>query len=283
MPRAKRTKHSLSTTTSKVNSHRKTRSSAQDAAEPEQPLDRSVATLDLPDDDGADTKSFASRSRTTDDDGQSVASTSRLTDEDPALFDEEETPAPSKQKQNYYGGGGYDALKSFNGQMYSGMAIGGSHTWNYDQGVWKETKEEPDLWKIDYKTRKRRARNAPKGSGAPVGTEYHWLIVAHQYVKKIDTNTYETHLTGSKYKLAHKNVNSNSWSVPTVKRQREREILLLEDAKRRVEGLPPVLANEKVKVKKGKEEKGQATLDSLFAGAGKKRKREDAAEGEDAP
>ena len=78
------------------------------------------------------------------------------------------------------GGGGYNALKSFKGQVYSGMAVGGSHTWNYDQGVWKETKEEPDLWKIDYATTKRRARRAPKGSGAPVGTEYHWLIVAHQ-------------------------------------------------------------------------------------------------------
>jgi len=76
--------------------------------------------------------------------------------------------------------GGYNALKSHKGQYYSGMAVGGSHTWNYDPGVWKETKEEPDLWRIDYRTNKRRARNAPKGSGAPVGTEYHWLIVGHQ-------------------------------------------------------------------------------------------------------
>ena len=78
------------------------------------------------------------------------------------------------------GGGGYNALKSYKGQMYSGMAVGGSHTWTYDQGTWKETKEEPDLWRIDYQTNKRRARNAPAGSGAPVGTEYHWLIVGHQ-------------------------------------------------------------------------------------------------------
>lgn len=76
--------------------------------------------------------------------------------------------------------GGYNAMKSYKGQYYSGMAVGGSHTWNYDPGVWKETKEEPDLWRIDYRTNKRRARNAPKGSGAPVGTEYHWLIVGHQ-------------------------------------------------------------------------------------------------------
>lgn len=221
---------------------------------------------------------------------------------DLALMDEEEVPgAPSSGGKRAYAGG-YDALKTYNGQVYSGMAIGGSHTWNYDQGVWKETKMEPDLWKIDYRTHKRRARNAPKGSGAPVGTEYHWYIVAHQvnhthppcnchrltmlshaqYVKKMDANTYETHLTGSKYKLAHKGATSKSWSIPTVKGQREREMELLDDVKRRIQGLPPVLAGEKVRVEE--HEKGQQKLDSLFAkakgikgpdGMEKKRKRED--------
>lgn len=93
------------------------------------------------------------------------------------------THAPNKDEQRALyavGGGGYNALKTFQGQVYSGMAIGGSHTWNYDQGVWKETKVEPDRWEIDYATTKRRARNAPKGSGVPVGTEYHWFIVGHQ-------------------------------------------------------------------------------------------------------
>lgn len=158
--------------------------------------------------------------------------------------------------------GGYDALKSFNGQVYKGMAIGGSHTWNYDPGIWKETKVEPDLWNIDFETTKRRAKNAPSNSGAPVGTEYHWLIVSHQKVRKIDANTYETHLVGAKYKLAHKNANSTSWSVNTVKAQREREIELLEDAIRRIKGLPPVTNTEKVKPKS--HEKGQQSLDKLF-------------------
>lgn len=108
---------------------------------------------------------------------------------DPALLDEEENAleegtadnivTPSKSSYAL-GGGGYNTLKQHKGQLYSGMAVGGSHTWNYDPGVWKETKEEPDLWRIDYHSNKRRARNAPKGSGAPVGTEYHWLIVGHQ-------------------------------------------------------------------------------------------------------
>lgn len=100
-------------------------------------------------------------------------------------------------------------------------------------------------------------------------------------MKKIDANTYETRLVGSKYKLAHKLATSNTWSVPTVKAQREREIALLEDARRRVEGLPPVSASEKVRVEKL--EKGQQKLDALFArvkakenseeGVGTKRKR----------
>ncbi|TFK48233.1 hypothetical protein OE88DRAFT_1664701 [Heliocybe sulcata] len=283
MPRAKRTKISSLHAPSVKKSTRKTRSSDVDV---EERVDGPPATPELTDDD----KSQASTHHSAmDEDAQSVASSSssRLTDEDPALLDEEETPGAAKSKAGKsYGGGGYDALKSFNGQMYSGMSIGGSHTWNYDQGVWKETKEEPDLWRVEYETTKRRARKAPKGSGAPVGTEYHWLIVAHQvwyvldtwdrtlkpgvqHVKKIDANTYETRLEGSKYKLAHKNARSKAWSVPSVKGQREREVFLLEDAKRRVEGLPPVLASEKVKVGKGGDAKGQVTLESLFGGAGK--------------
>ncbi len=70
---------------------------------------------------------------------------------------------------------------------------------------------------------------------------------------------------GSKYKLAHKLASSKSWSVPTIKAQREREVELLEDAKRRVQGLPPVAASEKVRTTK--EEKGQQKLDVLFARA----------------
>jgi hypothetical protein len=51
-------------------------------------------------------------------------------------------------------------------------------------------------------------------------------------VRKVDANTYETHLTGSKYKLAHKTATSSAWSIPTVRGQRERELELLEDAQR---------------------------------------------------
>ncbi|KAH8697426.1 hypothetical protein BGW36DRAFT_319825, partial [Talaromyces proteolyticus] len=157
---------------------------------------------------------------------------------------------------------GYSSLKTFNGRPYTGMAVGGSHTWNYENGLWKETKTEPDLWKVDYEATKRRMRRAPKGSGVPVGAQYHWYIIAHQYVEKVDENTYETHLVGSKYKLAHKSATAKAWSIPTVKGQRDRELDILDDAKARLQGLPPVLASEKVKEKK--QEKGQQTLDTLF-------------------
>jgi hypothetical protein len=62
-----------------------------------------------------------------------------------------------------------------------------------------------------------------------------------------------------------------------VKKQREREVELLDDAKMRVQGLPPV--SEKVKVEK--QEKGQKKLDAMFGPArqgnvvGKKRKAEE--------
>src|SRR4051812_21805742 len=44
----------------------------------------------------------------------------------------------------------YDAFKQFEGKRYTGMKIGRSHKWNYDPGVWKETKLTPDEWQINY-------------------------------------------------------------------------------------------------------------------------------------
>lgn len=41
-------------------------------------------------------------------------------------------------------------------------------------------------------------------SGIPVGTEYHWYILAQQSVRKLDANKYSTSMTGLKYKLGHK-------------------------------------------------------------------------------
>jgi hypothetical protein len=51
-------------------------------------------------------------------------------------------------------------------------------------------KVTPDKWQFSYNVTKRRAGNAPEGSGVPVGTEYHWYILANQNVKKLDSNNY---------------------------------------------------------------------------------------------
>src|SRR5688572_7196087 len=90
----------------------------------------------------------------------------------------------------------YNRSKEHEGKYYTGMQIGRSHKWYYDKGEWKETKITPDLWRIFYSVIKRRAGRAPKGSGAKVGTAYHWYIVAHQRVEKLNANDYSTTLMG---------------------------------------------------------------------------------------
>lgn len=120
----------------------------------------------------------------------------------------------------------YNQFKEWEGQKYTGMKIGRGHTWNYDQGEWKEKKITPDLWEINYAVHKRRKGNAPEGSGVPVGTEYHWYILAHQKVRKLDSNTYTTSLSGLKYKLAHRRADKEEWNI-SEKAQRKRLINLL--------------------------------------------------------
>src|SRR4051812_4385823 len=94
----------------------------------------------------------------------------------------------------------YNQFKQFHGKQYTGMKVGRSHKWNYDQGEWRETKITPDLWEISYAVTKRRAGKAPEGSGVPVGTGYHWYIVAHQEVIKLNANDYSTAMSGFKFK-----------------------------------------------------------------------------------
>ena len=120
----------------------------------------------------------------------------------------------------------YDEFKSYEGRKYTGMKIGRSHKWYYDQGEWKEKKITPDLWQIGYAVTKRRAGRAPEGSGVPVGTEYHWYILAHQNVRKISANDYTTSLSGLKFKIAHRRADGDKWST-TPKTQRKRMIEFL--------------------------------------------------------
>src|SRR5262249_55669751 len=86
----------------------------------------------------------------------------------------------------------------------------------------------PDEWQIDYAVRKRRAGKAPEGSGVPVGTEYHWYILAHQNVTKLNANDYSTSMTGVKFKLAHKRADKDKWSA-SPRAQRNRLIKILRE------------------------------------------------------
>jgi hypothetical protein len=122
----------------------------------------------------------------------------------------------------------YNRYKVFGGQQYTGMQVGRSHKWYYDKGEWKETKITPDLWEMSYAVTKRRAGKAPEGSGVPVGTEYHWFILSHQIVKKLNANDYSTAMTGVKFKLAHKRAEKQKWSA-TAQTQRKRLVKLLKE------------------------------------------------------
>ncbi len=107
----------------------------------------------------------------------------------------------------------YNSAKEFDGKRYTGMKVGRTHHWYYDRGDWKEKKVTPEKWELTYATTKRRAGKAPEGSGVPVGTGYHWFILAHQYVEKLNANDYITQMVGLKYKLAHKRAGKETWNA----------------------------------------------------------------------
>ena len=121
----------------------------------------------------------------------------------------------------------YNEFKEFGGRKYTGMKVGRSHRWYYDKGEWKEKKTSPDEWNFTYSVDKRRAGHAPEGSGAPVGTEYHWYILADQNVRKMDANRYTTAMTGIKYKVAHKRAGQENWNI-SERAQKIRLIRILE-------------------------------------------------------
>ena len=121
----------------------------------------------------------------------------------------------------------YNKFKEFHGIKYTGMKVGRSHKWYYDKGEWKEKKITPDQWDFTFSVVKRRAGKAPEGSGVPIGTEYHWCILAYQDVKKMDANRYMTYMKGIKYKLAHKRAENENWNI-TDREQKKRLLHVLE-------------------------------------------------------
>lgn len=132
----------------------------------------------------------------------------------------------------------YDDLKEFHGQKYSGMPVGGTHIWNYVNGVWKEKKIAPDRWMFRFESIKRRKEKAPLNSGAPIDTQYHWYILADQLARKVDKDTYETTMDGVKFKIAHKRPYWRKWSseYPNNISDRDRIIAILEDILEQMKG-----------------------------------------------
>ncbi len=125
----------------------------------------------------------------------------------------------------------YDDLKEFDGRKYTGMSVGGQHSWIYPNGIWRERKLAPDRWEFTFSSVKEREESAPVGSGAPPRTQFHWYILAHQKVRKIDKDSYSTFMRGLKYKLAHKRPQWHRWSnqYPEQMSERDRIISILEE------------------------------------------------------
>ena len=145
-----------------------------------------------------------------------------------------QTATQNTRKSSAAPNSAYDAFKEFEGQRYTGMRIGRGHKWYYDKGEWKERKVTPDQWAFIYDVKKRRAGKAPEGSGVPVGTEYHWYILAHQNVRKLNANDYATAMIGLKFKLAPKRADKDSWSAGS-RAQRKHLIRILQDVIRQLE------------------------------------------------
>ncbi len=106
----------------------------------------------------------------------------------------------------------YNTLKDHEGQKYMGMSVGGKHNWDYNNGVWNEVKVAPDKWKFQFQSLKTRQHQAPSGTGALKGTEYHWYIIADQKAVKLDENSYNTRMQGTKFKIGHKRPNWTQWN-----------------------------------------------------------------------
>lgn len=98
----------------------------------------------------------------------------------------------------------YDTLKKFNGRLYTGMVIGGTHDWLYPDGRWKETKISPDKWEFSFESLKRRTHESRDNTGAAEGTIFHWYILADQKATKLDKDSYSTSMNGIKFKIGHK-------------------------------------------------------------------------------
>lgn len=125
----------------------------------------------------------------------------------------------------------YNSLKTYKGKVYTGMEIGSSHKWNYNNGKWYETKIAPDKWNIKFNCIKTRVNSAPINSGANVRTKFHWYIIADQIATKLDANSYMTDMRGFKFKIGHKRPHwkTFSYNYPEQISYKERIIKILQN------------------------------------------------------
>ncbi len=125
----------------------------------------------------------------------------------------------------------YDILKNYNNKKYSGMRIGDSHSWDYNNGKWNEIKTAPDRWKIKFDCLKTRVRSAPNNSGASIQSKFHWYIIADQIATKVDNNSYQTSMKGVKFKIGHKRPHwrTFSYNYPEQLSYKENVIKILEN------------------------------------------------------
>jgi hypothetical protein len=139
----------------------------------------------------------------------------------------------------------YDKIKDYNGQIYTGMKIGGTHKWHYNHGKWFETKIAPNQWTFYFQSTKTRFHSAPMDSGAKLNTKYHWYMIADQIASKLDANSYITNMKGIKFKIGHKRPNwkTFSYNYPEQESYKERIRKILENTLEN-------LRNEKVGLEK---------------------------------
>lgn len=125
----------------------------------------------------------------------------------------------------------YDTLKIHDKKIYTGMKVGSSHSWIYNNGKWFETKITPDKWTLSFDSLKTRTTPAPKKTGAIRKTKFHWYIIADQIATKINENSYMTSMKGIKYKIGHKRPDwrTFSYNYPNQITYKEHIIQILED------------------------------------------------------
>jgi hypothetical protein len=131
----------------------------------------------------------------------------------------------------------YERKKTYKGKSYSGMRVGGVHRWDYPDGRWNERKVDQKMWKFAFASHKYRKRRAPEGSGAGVGSGFHWLIVADQWVEKTDANTYATIMEGEKHLLGFRKPDWDRWNTEfrNQKSARQKTIMILREILERLE------------------------------------------------